>query len=46
MIEISLAKLHLDNTEEVSTYRINPGIPIPPEATAIHGITEADYHFL
>jgi len=28
IIEISLVKLHTDNTEEVNTYRINPGIPI------------------
>ncbi len=42
IIEISLVKLHPDNTEEVNTYRINPGIPIPAEATAIHGITDED----
>lgn len=24
------------------TYRFNPGIPIPAEATAVHGITDAD----
>lgn len=29
----------LDTTK---TRRLNPGIPIPPEATAIHGITDAD----
>ena len=27
---------------EAKVRRINPGIPIPPEATAIHGITDAD----
>ena len=37
IIEISLVKLHLDNTEEVNTYRINPGIPTPVEATIVHG---------
>lgn len=28
--------------EEPFTTRINPGIPIPPEATAVHGITDED----
>lgn len=33
-----------DRLEEVSrwTQRVDPGIPIPPETTAIHGITDAD----
>lgn len=25
-----------------STYRLNPGVPIPAEASAVHGITDAD----
>lgn len=29
IVEISLVKLHPDNKEEVNTYRINPGVPIP-----------------
>ena len=24
------------------TWRINPGVPIPPESTAVHGIGDAD----
>lgn len=27
---------------EVKTRRFNPGVPIPPEATEVHGITDAD----
>jgi DNA polymerase III subunit epsilon len=42
IIEISLLKLYPDNHEELNTFRINPGIPIPAEATAVHGITDAD----
>jgi DNA polymerase-3 subunit epsilon len=42
IVEISLVKLHPDNHEEVNTFRVNPGIPIPPEATAIHGIKDVD----
>lgn len=42
IVEISMVKVNPDGTEEVRTRRINPGIPIPPEATAIHGITDAD----
>jgi len=36
IIEISLVKLFPDGNEEVNTFRINPSIPIPAEATAIH----------
>lgn len=42
IVEISMVKVKPDGEEEVRTRRINPGIPIPPEATAIHGITDAD----
>ncbi len=42
IIEISLLKLFPDGHEEINTFLINPGIPIPPEATAIHGITDED----
>ncbi len=28
--------------QRVYEWRINPGIPIPPEATAVHGISDAD----
>lgn len=42
IVEISLVKLFPGNLEEVNTFRINPGIPIPHEVTAIHGITDED----
>lgn len=42
IIEISLLKLFPYGQEEIKTFRINPGIPIPAAATAIHGITDED----
>jgi DNA polymerase-3 subunit epsilon len=38
IVEIALLKIHPDGREEEKTQRINPGIPIPPEASVIHGI--------
>lgn len=42
IVEISIIKIHPDGREETLTRRINPGVPIPPEVTAIHGITDED----
>ena len=42
IVEISLIKLMPDGREIERTRRINPEIPIPAEATAIHHITDAD----
>jgi len=43
IIELSIVKLlPPKGLQEVRTFVISPGIPIPPESTAIHGITEAD----
>ncbi len=42
IVEFSLLKLLPDGTNQIKTRRLNPGIPIPAEATAIHGITDAD----
>ena len=42
IIEIALLKIYPDGKEESKTRRLNPGIPIPPQATAIHGITDDD----
>ncbi len=39
IVEISMVKVMPDGEEIVRTRRINPGMPIPAEATAIHGIT-------
>ncbi|GAA3969549.1 3'-5' exonuclease [Mucilaginibacter dorajii] len=38
IVEISVIKLHPDGREEVQTYRVNPGIPIPLESSLVHGI--------
>src|SRR5271165_4126889 len=42
IVEISLLKLLSDGTNQIKTRRLNPGIPIPADATAIHGITDSD----
>lgn len=42
IIEISYVKVFPNGKEETKTMRINPGIPIPPASTAIHGITDED----
>jgi DNA polymerase-3 subunit epsilon len=42
IIEISILKLHPDGKKETYTKRINPGIPIPAESSAIHGIYDKD----
>jgi len=42
IVEISYLKIYPDQREEVKTFRVNPTIPISPEATAIHGISDDD----
>ncbi|MEY4954068.1 MAG: hypothetical protein RI981_153 [Bacteroidota bacterium] len=42
IVEISIAKANIDGTVEVKTRRVNPGIPIPLEASLVHGIYDAD----
>lgn len=42
IVELAIIKLLPDNMRESHVMRLNPTIPIPPEATAIHGITDAD----
>jgi DNA polymerase-3 subunit epsilon len=42
IVELSILKIHPDGTKEYHSRRINPGVPIPPEATAVHGITDDD----
>jgi DNA polymerase III subunit epsilon len=41
VIEFSALKIHPDRTEEYLSLRVNPGIPISPEALKIHGIIDA-----
>lgn len=40
IIQIPTHRIDPDGTVENKTRLINPGIPIPPEATAVHGITD------
>jgi len=42
IVEIALVKLMPDQKRETWVRRLNPGRPIPAEATAIHGISDAD----
>ena len=42
IVEVSCIKLLPDGTRERRTRRVNPGVPISPEATAIHGIRDED----
>lgn len=42
IVEISAVKVHPDGEKEVKTRRINPTVPISPEARAVHGISDED----
>ncbi len=42
IVEISIVKVMPDGSEIVKTRRVNPEMPIPAEATAIHHITDDD----
>ncbi|MCW3123214.1 MAG: 3-5 exonuclease [Flavipsychrobacter sp.] len=42
IVELALVKLLPDGKRDQYTKRLNPGIPIPPEVTLIHGISDAD----
>jgi DNA polymerase-3 subunit epsilon len=42
IVEIGILKALPNGRQLRRNHRVNPGIPIPPEATAIHGITDAD----
>ena len=42
IVEISILKLFPDQATKVETYRVNPGIPIPAEASVIHKIYDKD----
>lgn len=42
IVEIALLRINRDGSEEELVQRINPEMPIPPESTAIHGITDED----
>ncbi len=42
IVELSVLRIQPDGSQEYKSHRVNPGVTIPPEATAIHGITDAD----
>lgn len=42
IVELAIVILRVDGTTMERCLRMNPGVPIPPEATAVHGITDAD----
>ncbi len=42
IVEISYLKISPNGAEESKTIRINPGVPIPPQSSAIHGIYDKD----
>ena len=42
IVRLSVLKLEPDGTERFRSELINPGQPIPPGATAVHGITDDD----
>lgn len=42
IVEICYLKVYPNGNEESKTMRINPGMPIPAEASAVHGIYDAD----
>lgn len=42
IIELALIRLNPNGTRDKYVKRVNPGIPIPPESTAIHGISDED----
>ena len=42
IVEISIVKLTPDGGQQIYTRRVNPGIPIPLEASLIHGIYDKD----
>ena len=42
IVEISIIRINPDQTKEQKTIRINPTIPIPIEASQVHGIYDED----
>lgn len=42
IVEMSVIKVYPDGKTQEQTQRFNPGIPIPPQATAVHHISDAD----
>ena len=44
IVEIAVLRVMPGGSSELRTRRVNPGMPIPPESTAVHRITDEDVH--
>lgn len=42
IVELCFLKVTTTGEEITKTTRVNPGVPIPPQTTAIHGISDSD----
>lgn len=42
IVELSWLKVDVNGNETSKTIRVNPGMPIPPKSTEIHGISDED----
>ena len=42
IVEIAYIKVYPDGRRVSRSMRVNPGMPIPPESTLVHGISDAD----
>lgn len=42
VVEVGVVRLDVDGTRSERCWRVNPGVLVPPEASAVHGITDAD----
>lgn len=42
IVELALIKVNGDGDKVTKSYRVNPEMPIPPEVTKIHGISDSD----
>lgn len=42
IVEIAMVRVEPDGTRSEWVQRVNPGMPIPKESTAVHGITDED----
>jgi len=42
IVELAVVRLQPDGSRDTHVFRVNPEMPIPPEATLIHGISDAD----
>ncbi len=42
IVKLSVLRIDPDGTEHVKSVVVNPGIPIPPGATQVHGVSDLD----